>query len=84
MTTPFIPSDADLRSMLMVFYFGGFKGHSNEIYHTKRMQRIFAVKWSSDAKYVLSGSDEMNIRLWKAKAHESIGTQSARQSAATK
>eukprot|EP00729_Bicosta_minor_P008658 gene8658-32797_t len=26
----------------------------------------------------------MNIRLWKAKAHEHIGTQSARQSAAQK
>jgi len=67
---------------MRIFEFNG--GHSNEIYHTKRMQRIFSVKWSSDAKYVLSGSDEMNIRLWKAKAHEHIGTQSARQSAAQK
>ena len=35
---------------------------NREIYHTKRMQRIFSVLWSSDAKYVMSGSDEMNIR----------------------
>ncbi len=34
----------------------------SEVYHTKRMQRIFCVKWSSDAKFVLSGSDETNIR----------------------
>jgi WD40 repeat protein len=41
------------------------RGRSREVYHTKRMQRIFAVKFSGDAKYVLSGSDEMSIRLWK-------------------
>ena len=34
---------------MRIFEFNG--GHSNEIYHTKRMQRIFSVKWSSDAKY---------------------------------
>ncbi|CAG8771167.1 5080_t:CDS:2, partial [Racocetra fulgida] len=30
------------------------KGHSRDIYHTKRMQRIFCVKFSMDSKYVLS------------------------------
>lgn len=65
-----------------IFDFNG--GHSHEIYHTKRMQRIFCVKWSADAKYVLSGSDEMNIRLWKADASEHLGTKSARQAAAAK
>ena len=48
-------------------------GHSREVYHTKRMQRIFCVKWSSDATYVLSGSDETNIRLWKANASQKHG-----------
>jgi WD40 repeat protein len=38
------------RSM-RIFSFNG--GHSREIYHTKRMQRIFCVNWSADAKYVL-------------------------------
>eukprot|EP00035_Acanthoeca_spectabilis_P022879 m.446348 g.446348 ORF g.446348 m.446348 type:complete len:449 (-) comp19349_c0_seq1:1286-2632(-) len=60
------------------------RGRSREVYHTKRMQRIFAVKFSSDAKYVLSGSDEMSIRLWKAKASEHIGPKSARFMAAEK
>eukprot|EP00038_Savillea_parva_P030636 m.79188 g.79188 ORF g.79188 m.79188 type:complete len:449 (-) comp9270_c0_seq3:366-1712(-) len=60
------------------------RGRSREVYHTKRMQRIFSVKFSSDAKYVLSGSDEMSIRLWKANASEHIGPKSARRRAAEK
>jgi len=40
------------------------KGHSRDIYHTKRMQRVFSCQWSPDSKYVLSGSDDGNIRLW--------------------
>lgn len=49
------------------------KGHSREIYHTKRMQRITCVHWSLDNKYIISGSDEMNIRIWKARASEKLG-----------
>ena len=48
-------------------------GRSREVYHTKRMQRIFCVQWSSDATYILSGSDETNIRLWKSEASKKIG-----------
>jgi WD repeat and SOF domain-containing protein 1 len=48
--------------------FGSNEGRSREVYHTKRMQRIFAIKFSGDAKYVLSGSDDTNIRAWKAQA----------------
>lgn len=50
------------------------KGHSRDIYHTKRMQRLTCVEWSLDNKYILSGSDEMNIRIWKARASEKLGT----------
>ncbi|XP_073993318.1 DDB1- and CUL4-associated factor 13 [Rhodnius prolixus] len=49
------------------------KSFSREIYHTKRMQRITNVLWSLDNKYILSASDEMNIRLWKARASEKLG-----------
>lgn len=49
------------------------QGRSRDIYHTKRMQRIFCVKYSMDSKYVLSGSDDGNVRLWKANASEKIG-----------
>ncbi|XP_047307631.1 DDB1- and CUL4-associated factor 13 [Impatiens glandulifera] len=48
-------------------------GHSKEVYHTKRMQRVFCVKFTCDGSYVLSGSDDTNIRLWKAKASEQLG-----------
>ncbi|KAJ3681292.1 hypothetical protein LUZ60_015781 [Juncus effusus] len=47
--------------------------HSREIYHTKRMQRVFCVKYSCDASYVISGSDDTNLRLWKSKASEQLG-----------
>ena len=49
------------------------QGRSREVYHTKRMQRVLCVQWSGDNKYILSGSDEMNIRLWKANASEKLG-----------
>ncbi|CAF1123687.1 unnamed protein product [Adineta ricciae] len=49
------------------------KGHSRDIYHTKRMQHITCVQWTADNKYVISGSDEMCLRLWKAKASEKLG-----------
>lgn len=38
------------------------KGHSRDIYHTKRMQRVFSCVFSQDNKYLLSGSDDGNIR----------------------
>eukprot|EP00983_Pelagomonas_calceolata_P096305 1158110-Pelagomonas_calceolata.AAC.7 len=40
-------------------------GHSREVYTTKRMQRVFTVRFSGDATYVFSGSDDMNVRVWK-------------------
>ena len=44
------------------------------MYHTKRMQRVFAVRFSGDGSYVFSGSDDMNVRVWKANASEQQGT----------
>lgn len=38
------------------------------------MQRLTSVVWTLDNKYIISGSDEMNIRLWKARAWEKLGT----------
>ncbi|XP_044736087.1 DDB1- and CUL4-associated factor 13 [Chrysoperla carnea] len=58
------------------------KGHSREIYHTKRMQRLTCVLWSLDNKYIYSGSDEMNIRIWKTKASEKLGVLKPRERAA--
>jgi DDB1- and CUL4-associated factor 13 len=53
--------------------FDADKGHSKDVYHTKRMQRLTCIKWSLDDKYILSGSDEMNIRIWKSRAAEKLG-----------
>ena len=44
----------------------------HQVYHTKRMQRLTAVAWSLDNKYVISASDEMCLRLWKARASEKL------------
>lgn len=49
---------------IRIFPYNG--GHSREVYHTKRMQRLFATRFSGDATYVFSGSDDMNVRVWKA------------------
>ncbi|KAL9129339.1 MAG: hypothetical protein Q9217_002177 [Psora testacea] len=54
-------------------------GHSRDIYHTKRMQRVFSALFTSDSKYLLSGSDDGNIRLWRADASKREGIKSARQ-----
>lgn len=37
------------------------------------MQRLTTVGWTLDDKYIVSGSDEMNIRIWKAHASEKLG-----------
>lgn len=62
--------------------FGTEAGHSREIYHTKRMQRVFCVAWSSDAAYIMSGSDETNLRLWKASPSQKLGKLHPREKAA--
>ena len=37
------------------------------MYHTQRMQRVFAARFSGDGAYVFSGSDDMNVRVWKVR-----------------
>jgi len=59
-----------------------YNGHSREIYHTKRMQRLKSVLWSLDNKFVLSGSDEMNVRIWKANASQKLGVLRPREKVA--
>ncbi|KOS22620.1 Protein sof1 [Escovopsis weberi] len=55
------------------------RGHSRDVYHTKRMQRVTAARWTPDANYVLSGSDDGNVRLWRANASQRQGVKTARQ-----
>lgn len=37
------------------------------------MQRLTCVAYTFDSRYILSGSDEMNLRLWKAIAWQKQG-----------
>lgn len=55
------------------------QGHSREIYHTKRMQHVFQVKYSMDSKYIMSGSDDGNVRMWRTKAWERSNVKSTRE-----
>jgi len=55
------------------------RGHSRDVYHTKRMQRVFSTRFTPDNNFVLSGSDDGNIRLWRTNASERSGIKSARQ-----
>ena len=57
-------------------------GTSRDIYHTKRMQRVFTVHYTLDNKYLVSGSDDSNLRLWKATASEQLGQRTTREQAA--
>ncbi|KAG6767662.1 hypothetical protein POTOM_028874 [Populus tomentosa] len=45
----------------------------NEAFVLKPELLVFCVKFSCDASYVISGSDDTNLRLWKAKASEQLG-----------
>mmetsp|Transcript_19126 Transcript_19126/g.34821 ORF Transcript_19126/g.34821 Transcript_19126/m.34821 type:complete len:442 (+) Transcript_19126:1477-2802(+) len=47
---------------------------SREVYHTRRMQQVSAVEFSGDGKFVISGSDDTNLRVWKAKSHVPLKT----------
>ena len=62
-----------MKALCRLVYLIFFKLKFREVYHTKRMQHVICIKWSADNKYILSGSDEMNIRLWKANAAEKLG-----------
>ena len=55
------------------------RGHSRDVYHTKRMQRVFSARFTPDNNYVLSGSDDGNVRMWRVKASDRSGIKSARQ-----
>ena len=43
------------------------------------MQRLFSVLWSADDAYVLSGSDDTNVRLWRSTPNARATQGNARQ-----
>lgn len=54
-------------------------GTARDVYHTSRMQRVHCVRFTGDATYVASGSDDGSVRLWRSVAHERVGVKSERE-----
>ncbi|KAH8695401.1 putative small nucleolar ribonucleoprotein complex subunit [Talaromyces proteolyticus] len=54
-------------------------GRSRDVYHTQRMQRVFSAMFTPDNNYVLSGSDDGNIRIWRTNASSRAGIKSTKQ-----
>jgi WD repeat and SOF domain-containing protein 1 len=46
------------------------------------MIRVSSSIFTADARFVLTGSDDGNVRIWKAKASEKLGIITARERAA--
>ncbi|ORY26572.1 WD40-repeat-containing domain protein [Naematelia encephala] len=54
-------------------------GKSRDVYHTKRMQRVFDVTYTPTADFVLSASDDGNVRIWKSNASSKLGPVSTKE-----
>ena len=46
------------------------------------LHRVSSSIFTADARFVISGSDDGNVRVWKAKASEKLGIITARERAA--
>lgn len=46
------------------------------------MYRIASSVFSADARFVLTGSEDGNVRIWKARASDKLGIITARERAA--
>lgn len=62
---------------IRLFNVAGQRSHS--VYHTKRMQRVLCCQFSTDGRFVFSGSEDHNVRVWKAKASQKLGAVSGRE-----
>jgi len=62
--------------------FGLKNGTARDIYHTKRMQRVCSVNFTLDGTFIVSASDESNIRLWKARSSQQLGQLNPREESA--
>ncbi|SCM01894.1 protein SOF1, putative [Plasmodium chabaudi chabaudi] len=59
--------------------FNSDEPQSYDVYHTKRMQHVLCCKYTLDSKYILSGSSDMCIRIWKSCSHEPSGVLSNKE-----
>ena len=54
----------------------------NALIYNMTVRRVTSTIFSGDARFVMSGSDDGNVRIWKAKASEKLGVITARERAA--
>ncbi|KAH9412085.1 hypothetical protein HK407_02g03090 [Ordospora pajunii] len=52
---------------------------SRDVYYAKRMQNVFGLKYSHDSQFIVSGSDDGSIRLWRSHASIRPGPMSRRE-----
>ncbi|KNH09615.1 hypothetical protein XU18_0300 [Perkinsela sp. CCAP 1560/4] len=45
---------------------------SRDMYHTKRMHKCWSVRWSLDNEFIVSGSEDACVRVWKSDASDSL------------
>jgi len=62
---------------IRLFYADGAR--SRDVYHTKRMQRVLCCHFTPDGRFVLSGSEDTNVRVWKAKSDQKLGAVTDRE-----
>jgi WD repeat and SOF domain-containing protein 1 len=53
-----------------------------ELVHYEPDARVTSTIFSADARFVLTGSDDGNVRIWKANAADRLGVITARERAA--
>ena len=58
---------------------GADAGRSRDVYHTSRMQALSSVRYTADATFVLTASEDFNLRVWKARASQRLGPISRRE-----
>lgn len=58
----------------------GLKSSTNAC--SMKVSRVTSTVFTGDARFVLSGSDDGNVRIWKARAAEKLGVINSRERAA--
>ena len=52
---------------------GADAGRSRDVYHTSRMQALSSVRYTADATFVLTASEDFNLRVWKGERRSDSG-----------
>eukprot|EP00629_Pelagomonadales_sp_RCC1024_P008730 CAMPEP_0119297320 /NCGR_PEP_ID=MMETSP1329-20130426/51014_1 /TAXON_ID=114041 /ORGANISM="Genus nov. species nov., Strain RCC1024" /LENGTH=436 /DNA_ID=CAMNT_0007298259 /DNA_START=45 /DNA_END=1352 /DNA_ORIENTATION=+ len=58
------------------------RGRSRDCYHGLRMQQLQCVRYTADATFLLTASEDFNLRVWKARASQKLGPVSRAEKAA--